>query len=86
MRSSQLLIQRKAEAPHLLAGGAKFLVAGGKTAAIFGEPPKSRIAVVAFENMDKALAAYSSAAYKEALAIGSKYAKFHAYAIEGLPQ
>jgi uncharacterized protein (DUF1330 family) len=67
-------------------GGAKFLVAGGKTAAIVGEPPKSRIAVVAFEDMDKALAAYSSPAYKEALAIGGKYAKFHFYAIEGVPQ
>src|SRR3984893_12403765 len=47
-------------------GGGKYLVRGGRTVAIFGEPPKTRIAVMAFENMEKAQAAFNSPAFKEA--------------------
>lgn len=46
--------------------GQKPLASGGKTAAISGEPPKSRIVLSVFENMDKAQAAYTSPAYLEA--------------------
>jgi len=49
-------------------------------ATIDGEPPKSRVAVIAFENIDKAQAAYASPAYREARAIGEKYAKFRIFA------
>src|SRR3989442_14035307 len=34
-------------------GGGKYLVRGGETAAMYGEPPKPRIAVMAFESMEK---------------------------------
>ena len=37
--------------------GQKQLAAGGQTAAISGEPPKSRIVLSVFENIDKAKAA-----------------------------
>ena len=67
-------------------GGGKYLVRGGKTAAIYGEPPKPRIAVMVFESMDKAQAAFNSSAYKEAKKLGDKYAKFRVYAVEGLSQ
>jgi uncharacterized protein (DUF1330 family) len=70
----------------LLGGGAKYLARGGKTASIDGEPPKSRISVMAFENIDKAQAAFTSAAYNEARTIGNKYAKFRIFAVEGLAQ
>ena len=69
----------------ILAGGAKYLARGGKATSIEGEPPK-RIVVIAFENIDKAQATFTSAAYKEARTIGNKYAKFRIIAVEGLSQ
>jgi len=59
-------------------------VRGGDTASFFGEPPKPRVAIMVFENMDKAKAAFDSPAYKEAKKVGDKYAKFRVYAVEGL--
>ena len=70
----------------LLDGGAKTLARGGKTVSIEGAPPKSRIAIHAFENLDKAQAAFTSAAYNESRTIGNKYAKFRTFAVEGLSQ
>ena len=67
-------------------GGGKYLVRGGETAAFYGEPPKPRIAVMVFESMEKAQAAFNSSAYLEAKRVGDKYAKFRVYAVEGLSQ
>jgi uncharacterized protein (DUF1330 family) len=67
-------------------GGGRYIVRGGETAAYYGEPPKSRIAIMVFESMEKARAAFNSSAYKEAKKVGDKYAKFRVYAVEGLPQ
>ena len=39
-----------------------------------------------FESMEKAKAAFNSAAYKAAKEVGDKYANFRIYAVEGLPQ
>ena len=66
--------------------GGKYLVRGGKTASIYGAPPKPRIAVMVFESMERARAAFYSSAYKEAKKVGDKYAKFRVYAVEGLSQ
>ena len=63
----------------------KFLSRGNKTVSFKGEPPK-RIVLFAFENMDKANDAFTSSAYNEAWTIGSKYAKFRIFAVEGVPQ
>ena len=65
-------------------GGGKYLVRGGETAAMYGEPPKPRIAVMVFESMEKARAAFDSPAYKDAKKVGDKYATFRVYAVEGL--
>jgi uncharacterized protein (DUF1330 family) len=65
-------------------GGGKYIVRGGKTVAFYGEPPKSRIAVMAFESMEKAQAAFDSPAFKAAKQVGDKYATFRVYAVEGL--
>jgi uncharacterized protein (DUF1330 family) len=64
--------------------GAKFLVRAGKAVVIEGEPPKSRVVVLAWENIDKAQAAFTSEAYKENRKIGDKYAKFRVFAVEGV--
>jgi len=63
--------------------GYKALARGGKTVAIFGDPPKNRIVVNAFTDIDHALAAYNSPEYKAAKAIGDKYATFRTFAVEG---
>jgi uncharacterized protein (DUF1330 family) len=70
----------------LTEAGAKFLVRAGKTVSIEGEPPKKRVVVHQWENIDKAQAAFTSAAYKENRKIGDKYAKFRVFAVEGVPQ
>jgi uncharacterized protein (DUF1330 family) len=66
--------------------GQKVLASGGKTATLYGEPPKSRIVLSVFENMEKAQAAYTSPAYLEARKIGDKYAKLRIFAVEGVSQ
>jgi uncharacterized protein (DUF1330 family) len=64
-------------------GGGKYLVAGGKSVSFYGEPPR-RIAIMAFDNLEKAEAAFNSAAYKQAKTVGDKYAAFRVYAVEGV--
>ncbi len=64
------------------APGYKALVLGGKTVAIEGAAPKSRIIINVFDNLDAAVQAYNSPAFKEAKKIGDKYATFRTYAVE----
>ena len=66
--------------------GQKQLAAGGKTVALSGDPPKARIVLSVFENLEKAQAAYTSPAYLEARKVGDKYARLRIFAVEGLPQ
>ena len=75
----------RSQKPIITEGGGKFISRGSKTISIRGEPPK-RIVMIAFENLDKAQAAFGSPAYAEALMYGEKYAKFRIYAVEGLNQ
>jgi len=63
--------------------GYKALVRGGKTVAIDGDLPTSRIVVNVFSDMDNAVAAYASPDYKAARVVGDKYAKFRIFAVEG---
>src|SRR5208283_4810838 len=65
-------------------GGSGYkLVAGGKTVTIEGTAPKARYVIASFENIDKAIAAYNSPAFKEARKIGDKYASsFRIIAVE----
>jgi len=70
----------------LAAGGAKFLVRGGKHVANDGAAPPQRVVVSQFESLEKAVATYQSAEYREARKIGDKYAKFRIWAAEGVEQ
>jgi uncharacterized protein (DUF1330 family) len=65
-----------------LDGGAKYLASNGKIVTFAGEPPK-RVAILEFENVDRAQAALTSAAFNDARVVGEKYAKFRTFAIEG---
>lgn len=64
-------------------GGGKYVVSGGNSVAFYGEPPR-RVAIMVFESLEKAQAAFNSAAYKDAKAVGDKYATFRVYAVEGM--
>jgi uncharacterized protein (DUF1330 family) len=61
-------------------------VAAGKGVTIEGEPAKSRVTVRLYDSIEAAKAAYNSPSYKEARKIGDKYAKFHIFAVEGVPK
>jgi uncharacterized protein (DUF1330 family) len=63
--------------------GGRFLVRGGKTTAMDGEPPK-RIVIIAWENEDKAKAWYTSAAYKDIIPVRDKAARFRGFIAEGV--
>lgn len=63
--------------------GYRALVLGGKSVAIAGSPPGKRVIINVFDNLDAAVAAYNSPAFKAAKKIGDKYATFRTYAVEG---
>ena len=66
--------------------GGKLLAAGQKVTTLEGAPPKPRVAIQQWDSLEKAQAWRNSAEYKDARKIGDKYAKFRAFAVEGLPQ
>jgi uncharacterized protein (DUF1330 family) len=68
------------------AGGGRILAAGQNITPIEGTPPKSRIAIAQWESIEQLNAYRKSAAFADARKIGDKYAKFRAFAIEGVPQ
>jgi uncharacterized protein (DUF1330 family) len=68
------------------AAGGKFLAVGGKTTALDGEPPKSRIVIQQWESIEKIKAYRESAAFKELLPLRDKFGKFRTYAVEGIAQ
>jgi uncharacterized protein (DUF1330 family) len=73
------------------ASGAHYLATAGATptgpkiVGIEGDPPK-RVAIQRWDNLEKLTAFFNSAEFKEVRAIGQKYAKFRAFAVEALPQ
>jgi uncharacterized protein (DUF1330 family) len=68
------------------AASGRFLAAGGKVTVFEGEPPKPRVVIQQWDSLEKIQAWRNSKDFKEARKIGEKYAKFRAYAIEGVAQ
>ena len=68
-----------------VAGRGRYLVRNGKTVAFDGDRPK-RSAILQFENLDKAQAVLTSAAFKDARAVGQEHATFRTFVIEGVTQ
>ena len=64
--------------------GGKFLVRGGKTISYEGAAPATRVVVIQFESLDKLQALYNSASYKDAVAVGDKYATQRIFGAEGV--
>jgi uncharacterized protein (DUF1330 family) len=64
--------------------GGKFLVRGGKTISYEGAAPATRVVVIQFESLNKLQALYNSAPYKDAVAVGDKYATQRIFGAEGV--
>ncbi len=67
------------------AASGRILAQGGKVTALDGPPPKARVIVQVWDGIEKVQAWRDSKEFKEARKIGEKYAKFRAYAVEGVP-
>jgi uncharacterized protein (DUF1330 family) len=71
--------------PTIKAHGGVYVAAGEGTA-IDGAPPKGRVVILRWENMDQLKGWRNSPEYMKARAIGEKYAKFRVFAVQGVPQ
>lgn len=63
--------------------GGRFLVRGAKAIHLEGEPPRSRNAVIVFDNIDKARSWYNSPEYQRLIPIRQQLAKTNSYFVEG---
>jgi uncharacterized protein (DUF1330 family) len=65
--------------------GGRYLVRGGKTLSVEGDPPKGRIVISEFDSMEKARAWRESPAYKKICVVRERETKSRQYIVEGLP-
>ncbi len=72
----------KAVNPIIAKHGGKFIVRGGKTLSVAGEPPK-RVAIATFESMDQGAAFEADPDYKALIPMRDKSSKYRAYIVEG---
>jgi uncharacterized protein (DUF1330 family) len=86
--TDRVAFQKYAEkVPETLApygGSFHYVVRGGKTQALEGQPPKS-IAVLAFDSTEKALSWYRSPAYQAIIPIRQGASVSRMFLAEGLP-
>jgi uncharacterized protein (DUF1330 family) len=75
----------KAAGGRFVAIGGTGGVGAGKVAAFDGELPK-RVTVQVWDSMEKIQAWRADPAYIALRKIGDKYAKYHSYAVDGVPQ
>ena len=71
--------------PLIKAHGGRYLAAGNATP-FAGEPPKSRVVILVWDNMEQLQGWFNSPEYRQARKIGEKYATFRNYAIPGVAQ
>ena len=72
--------------PTINAAGGRRVAAGQNIVVLEGPAPGTRVAINEFDSLEAVQAWRASADYKAARKIGDKYAKFRAFAIEGLHQ
>lgn len=72
-------------AKAIVDAGGKYIVRAGTSLSLFGVSPKL-VAIIRFDSLEKAEAAFNSPAYKKAKKAGDEYANFRVYAIEGVAQ
>jgi uncharacterized protein (DUF1330 family) len=66
--------------------GGRILASGTKVAMVEGDPPKPRVAIVVWDDVENIQTWRDSAQFKETRILGDKYAKFRAFTVEGLPR
>ena len=64
--------------------GGRILASGTKVANVEGDPPKPRVAIVVWDDVENIQTWRDSAQFKETRILGDKYAKFRAFTVEGL--
>src|SRR6202044_1401991 len=72
--------------PTIKAAGGRRVAAGQNIVVLEGPSPGTRVAINQFDSLDAVQVWRNSDQFKEARKIGDKYARFRAFAIEGLPQ
>jgi uncharacterized protein (DUF1330 family) len=72
----------KAPGVTLPAGG-KYLARAGHVEALEGEPPKSRVVVIEFEDLEKARAFYYGKAYQEIIPLRQAASKGRLFLVDG---
>jgi len=65
--------------------GGRYLVRGGRSVGIEGEPPRSRVVISVFDSFEKARAWRDSPEYKKIYPVREREAKSRMYVVEGLP-
>lgn len=66
--------------------GGRFLVRGASAHALEGDKPRSRNAVIVFDNIDKARAWYNSTEYQSLIPVRQRFATTISYLVEGVPK
>lgn len=66
--------------------GGRYLVRGGRSVAVEGEPPKGRIVISVFDSFEQAQAWRQSPAYVKIAAVREREAKSRQYIVEGVPE
>jgi uncharacterized protein (DUF1330 family) len=70
---------------NIKAFGGRILAASTKVATMEGDPPKPRVIIHVWDNIEQIQQWRDSAEFKEIRAIGHKSAKFRDFIVEGLP-
>jgi uncharacterized protein (DUF1330 family) len=70
-------------AKEIQTGGGKYIVRGGNPVTLQGTPPASRVVLLQFDSVGKALAWWNSPGRTSAQSVGDKYATTRAFAVEG---
>jgi uncharacterized protein (DUF1330 family) len=66
--------------------GGRYLVRGGRSVGVEGEPPKPRIVISVFDSFEQAQAWRNSPAYVKIAAVREREATSRQYIVEGLPE
>lgn len=75
---------KKRAAASIEAAGGRYLVRGGETTVLEGEPPAGRTVVVAFPDRQAAIDWYQGAAYTAAREIRKGAARARMYVVDGV--
>jgi uncharacterized protein (DUF1330 family) len=71
---------------NITAFGGRILATGPRVATIEGDPPKSRVVLLVWDDIEKMQSWRNAPQSRDIQAIGHKYAKFRSFTVEGLPR